>query len=229
MIIAIITARGGSKRIVNKNIREFAGRPLIAHSIDAAKESGVFDKIIVSTDSANIADVARNNGAEIPFMRPSELADDHTPTVPVVMHAVKWLMEHGISVKCFCCIYPNPFITGGNVKKSFNLMIEKRVSSVFPVTTFSFPIFRGFKITEKGTLEFIFPEYTNVRSQDLPESYHDVGQFYWCNGEVFLKTQRLLQPDTLPFIIPRHLSQDLDTPEDWEIAEKLYYTFMALK
>lgn len=225
MIVAIIPARGGSKRILNKNIKEFAGRPLIVHSIDAAKASGIFDKIIVSTDSPEIAETAQKAGVEVPFIRPAELADDHTPTVPVIMHAVNWLLEHGFSVEYFSCIYSNPFITSESLVKAFKLLKEKQVSSVIPVTTFPFSIFRGFKITERGTLEFTFPENALVRSQDLPEAYHDAGQFYWCDCKKFLDTQLILQPDTLPLMIPRYLSQDLDTPEDWGVAEKLYRAF----
>lgn len=227
MKIAIIPARGGSKRIPNKNIKDFNGKPLIAHSIDAAKESGVFDKIIVSTDSDEIARVATDAGAEVPFMRPVELADDYTPTVPVILHAINWLIECGFIIDYFCCIYPNPFITSENIVVAFKLLKEKNVSSLIPVTTFPFPIFRSFKITKQGTLEYIYPENALVRSQDLPEAYHDVGQFYWCNCKTFLETNNILQPDTLPLIIPRYLSQDLDTPEDWEVAEKIYKAFMA--
>ena len=229
MIVAIIPARGGSKRISNKNKKEFAGRPLIAHSISAANEAEIFDKVVVSTDSADIADIARKWGAEVPFMRPADLADDHTPTLPVIMHAIDWLMEHAISVEYFCCIYANPFVTVKNLLGAFYLLKDKQVSSVIPVTTFPFPILRGFKISEKGTLEFIWPEYALSRSQDLPEAYHDAGQFFWCDCKKVLVAKQILQSDSLPLIIPRYLSQDLDTPEDWEMAEKLYHTFMIEK
>ena len=229
MIVAIIPARGGSKRIPNKNIKKFAGHPLITYSINTAVKTKMFDKIIVSTDSERIAEMVKSSGAEVPFIRPAELSDDYTPTVPVLKHAVSWLLKHEFSVDYFCCIYPNPFITAENIVKAFHLIKEKQVSSVIPVTTFSFPVFRGFKITKKGTLEFMFPEYASSRSQDLEETYHDVGQFYWCNSKKIMAAKRILQADSLPFIIPRHLSQDLDTPEDWETAEKLYNAFVAEK
>ena len=227
MVVAIIPARGGSKRIPNKNIKEFAGRPLIVYAIDAAMDAEIFDKIIVSTDSSEIAEAALKIGAEVPFIRPAELADDYTPTFPVLKHAVNWLLKHDFSIDYFCCIYPNPFITAENIVKAFHLIKEKQISSVIPITTFSFPIFRGFKITKKGTLEYIFPEHFSARSQDLPETYHDIGQFYWCNCKKIMAAERIPQADSVPFIIPRHLSQDLDTPEDWETAEKLYNAFQV--
>ena len=229
MKVAIIPARGGSKRIPQKNIREFAGRPLIEHSICAAMESDVFDKVVVSTDSDEIAEIALGAGAEVPFTRPAELADDYTPTDPVIMHALSWLLEHDCSINYFCCIYPNPFIRSESLVKGFELLEKKQVSSVIPVTTFPFPIYRAYKVSGRGALEFVFPENANVRSQDLQEAYHDVGQFYWCNCKKYLAVQNILQSDTLPLIIPRYLSQDLDTPEDWELAEKLYQAFMIGK
>lgn len=228
-IVAIIPARGGSKRIPHKNIKPFCGKPMIAYSINAAIKSKIFDKIIVSTDSIEIIETAKAAGAEVPFLRPAEFADDYTPTFPVLKHAVNWLLKREFSIDYFCCIYPNPFVTAGNIVKAFHLIKGKQVSSVIPITTFSFPVFRGFKITKKGTLEFIFPEHASARSQDLPDAYHDVGQFYWCNCKKIMVAERILQVDSLPFIIPRHLSQDLDTPEDWETAEKLYRAFMVVK
>ena len=228
-IIAIIPARGGSKRIPNKNIKSFAGQPIISYSIKAAQDTDLFDRIIVSTDSEKIAKVAKTCGAEVPFMRPAKLADDYTPTVPVLKHAVNWLMSHNYIVEYFCCIYSNPFVTSENIMNAFKLIKEKKVSSVIPVTTFPFSIYRGFEINEKGVLEFIFPEHSLARSQDLSELYHDVGQFYWCDCKRIMAAKSILQPDTVPLIIPRHLSQDLDTLEDWEIAEKLYRAFMVKK
>jgi len=219
-------ARGGSKRIPGKNIREFLGRPLISYPVRAAKESGIFDRIIVSTDSKEIARISVDAGAEVPFMRPAELSDDHTPTNPVLMHAIDWLRNNGTVPEFFCCMYANPFITAENLRESCRLMRERRISSVIPVATFPFPIFRAFKKTPAGNIEFVYPEYSMTRSQDLPEACHDVGQFYWCNTGKFIETGRMLQPDTLPYMIDRHLCQDLDNLEDWALAEKLFETFM---
>ena len=228
-VVAIIPARGGSKRIPNKNIKMFAGRPLIVHSLDAAKKSMVFDRIIVSTDSSEIAEIAQKAGAEVPFMRPPELADDYTPTIPVLKHALNWLMSHNCMVEYFCCIYANPFITSKNLISAFDLLKEKQVTGVIPVTTFEFPIFRGIKISEDSSLEYIFPKYASSRSQDLHEAYHDVGQFYWWDCKKYMAAKEIALVDRIPYIIPRHLCQDIDTPEDWDIAEKLYNAFVAEK
>jgi len=228
MMIAIIPARGGSKRIPGKNTRVFAGKPLINYAIDAAKKADMFDKIMVSTDSPQIAEVSLKSGAEVPFLRPAELADDYTPTVPVLKHAVNWLVSNSIQVESFCCIYSNPFVTADNLKKGYALLREKNANSVMPVATFPFPIFRGVKINESGRVEFIFPEHALARSQDLPEAYHDAGQFYWWKGDFFIETEEIRQLHHLkqyPLIIPRYGVQDIDTPEDWEVAEKLYQSF----
>lgn len=228
MIVAIIPARGGSKRIKNKNIKSFFGQPLITYAIQAAKKAQLFDKIIVTTDSEEIAEVAKNEGADVPFMRPANLSDDYTPTIPVLKHAIKWLLEQNISIEYFCCIYANPFVTAENIIKGFNLLKEKDATSVVPVTTFSFPIFRGVMINENGQLEFVFPEKSVTRHQDLPEVYQDTGQFYWWNCKTFMEineVEKLQKTNRYPLIIQRYIAQDLDKPEDWEIAEKLYRLF----
>ncbi|MCP4668349.1 MAG: pseudaminic acid cytidylyltransferase [Deltaproteobacteria bacterium] len=223
MIAAIIPARGGSKRIPDKNIKPFGGKPIISYSIESAKETGVFDKIIVSTDSEEIANVAKRVGAEVPFLRPAELADDFIPTAPVLMHAIQWLLDRGMDVKYFCCIYATaPFIHPKYIKEGFDLMMEKGVSSVFSVTTYAFPIHRSLKLNEKENLEMFWPEYEMVRSQDLPEAYHDAGQFYWLETTSFLKGQKIYTSDAMPVILPRYLVQDMDTLEDWETAERMF-------
>ncbi len=230
MKVAVIPARGGSKRILNKNIKLFAGKPLIAYPVKAAKDSGLFDRIIVSTDSREIAEIALNEGAEVPFIRPPELADDFTPTIPVIKHAVRWLNANNCSVEYCCCIYANPFVAWENLVAAFKLLKEKRATSVIPVTTFAFPIFRSVKIDEEGAVEFIFPDKSLTRTQDLDEAFHDAGQFYWWNCEVLMATEQvsqLQQMNRYPLILPRHKVQDLDTPEDWVIAEKLYDSFMV--
>ena len=228
MNVAIIPARGGSKRIPNKNIKSFAGKPIIAYSIEAAKLSGVFDRIVVSTDSEKIAEVAREYDAEIPFLRPAELADDHTPTAPILSHALTWLGEHGASPKYACCIYATAaFVRPESIREGYEKLTKEKVSSVFSVTTFRFPIFRALKITASGHLEMFWPEHELTRSQDLPEAYHDAGQFYWIDCHTFLKEKKLYGRDALPVILPRYLVQDIDTPEDWETAERMFYALMV--
>jgi pseudaminic acid cytidylyltransferase len=223
MNIAIIPARGGSRRIPGKNIKLFAGKPIIAYSIEAAIASEVFDRIIVSTDSDEIAKVAIAHGAEIPFLRPEELSDDHTPTAPVIAHAIHWVRDRGYSPEFVCCIYATaPFVKPEFIKEGYEIIVNHNVASVFSVTTFSFPIFRSLKITDKGTLAMFWPEHELTRSQDLPEAYHDAGQFYWLKVNPFLKSGKIYTSDAMPVILPRYLVQDIDTQEDWITAERMY-------
>jgi pseudaminic acid cytidylyltransferase len=221
--VAIIPARGGSKRIPGKNIKEFAGKPIIAYSIRAARECGLFDRIIVSTDSERIAEVAKSAGAEVPFVRPPELSDDHTPTAPVLKHAVDCLQEDGGQVDYFCCIYPTaPFIRPGDLQDAFEILCKENASEVFTVTTFNFCIFRGLKASENYGYEMIWPENQLVRSQDLPEVLHDAGQFYMFDCGAFLERQKIWDTEARVLKIPRYLVQDIDTQEDWEMAELMY-------
>jgi pseudaminic acid cytidylyltransferase len=223
MNIAIIPARGGSKRIPGKNIKPFAGKPIIAHSIEVAKRAGVFDRIIVTTDSKEIAEVARRFGGETPFMRPPELSDDHTPTAPVVAHCLEWLVEHGAPAQYACCIYATaPFVQAAYIRQGCKLLSSHGVASVFSVTSFPFPIFRALKIEDNGHLSMFWPEYEMTRSNDLTEAYHDAGQFYWLNVDRFLQDRKIYTPDALPVVLPRYLVQDIDTAEDWETAEHMY-------
>jgi len=222
-VIAIIPARGGSKRIPNKNIKSFVGQPIISYSIKAAQAADLFDRIIVSTDSEEIAEVAKIYGAEVPFIRPAELADDFTGTIPVLLHALNWLSEHGFATDYFCCIYATaPFIQPEHIIEGFNLLKKRNAATAFSVTTFPYPIFRALKIGEDGCIEMFWPEHENSRSNDLPEAYHDAGQFYWGNTEKFLRGKTFFSSDAVPIVIPRYLVQDIDTPEDWEKAEKMY-------
>jgi pseudaminic acid cytidylyltransferase len=222
-VIAIIPARGGSKRIPNKNIKSFAGQPIISYSIKAAQVTDLFDRIIVSTDSEEIAEVAKSCGAEVPFIRPAELADDFTATVPVLLHALDWLDEHDFAVDCFCCIYATaPFLQPEFIRRGFDLLKKKEATIAFSVTTFSYPIFRALRIGEDDRVEMFWPEHENSRSNDLPEAYHDAGQFYWGNTDKFMRGKTLFSSDAVPIVIPRYLVQDIDTPEDWETAEKMY-------
>jgi len=223
MNIAIIPARGGSRRIPGKNIKHFAGKPIIAYSIEAAKVSQVFDRIIVSTDSDEIARVAIAYGAEIPFIRPKELSDDLTPTAPVIAHAIHWFKERAHLPDFACCIYATaPFVKPDFIKEGYEKIVENNVASVFSVTTYAFPIFRSLKITDKGTLAMFWPEHEMTRSQDLPEAYHDAGQFYWLKVNSFLKSGKIYTSDAMPVILPRYLVQDIDTPEDWITAEMMF-------
>ncbi len=229
MKVAVIPARGGSKRIPRKNIKEFAGKPLIEYAIKAAKQSNVIDKVIVSTDDPEIAEIAKNAGAEVPFVRPAELSDDYTPTIPVLKHAVNWLFAHGYEIDCFCCIYPNPFITSKNLEDGYFLLKQKKACSIVPVTVYPVPIYFGVKIIEDGTMDFVFPERSMDRSQDMPEVYYDAGQFYWWDCKPFMDTEdmeQLRRNKRYPMFLPRYLVQDLDTLEDWDVAEKLYHSFV---
>lgn len=222
-IVAIIPARGGSKRIPNKNIKPFAGHPIISYSIKAAQTTGLFDRIIVSTDSEEIAAIARRYGAETPFTRPAVLADDFTGDVPVMLHVLEWLKEHDTLPVFFCYIYATSPLTGAEyITEGFRLLREKNATAAFSVTTFPYPIFRALKIADDGCIRMFWPEHETTRSNDLPAAYHDAGQFYWGDSESFLRGRTFLSSDALPIVIPRYLVQDIDTLEDWETAEKMY-------
>ena len=223
MNACIIPARGGSKRIPKKNIRNFCGKPMIAHSIEAAQAADVFDRIIVSTDSEEVADMARTYGVEVPFMRPSKLSDDHATTDDVVIHALKWFHDNGVCIEYACCLYATaPFVQPTYLRKGLDRLKSTGATSAFSVTSFPFPIFRSLKINDQGSLEMFWPEHKMTRSQDLPDAYHDAGQFYWLNVAKYLKNQTIYAPDSVPIILPRHLVQDIDTPEDWVRAELMF-------
>ncbi|HDY90210.1 MAG TPA: pseudaminic acid cytidylyltransferase [bacterium] len=223
MNVAIIPARSGSKRIPGKNIKSFAGKSIISYSIAAAKITGLFDRIIVSTNSNQIAEIARQYGAEVPFRRPSNLSDDNIDIAPVVEHAINWLNSKGQRVKYFCNIYPTaPFIRPDDLRDAFSILRDKKAAEVFSVTTFPFPVFRALRVAQNGHLEMFWPENELKRSQDLEEAYQDAGQFYWFDSEAFLKNKKNWDPGALPFFIPRYLVQDIDTPEDWQRAELMF-------
>jgi len=223
MKIAVIPARGGSKRIPKKNIKDFCGKPIIAYSVQAALDSGCFDQVIVSTDDPKIASVARHHGADVPFMRPAQISDDYTGTNAVVKHAIKWFLNNGKSVEYACCIYATaPFVTSDFIRKGLhNLENSKRLFS-FSVTSFPFPIQRALKISQSGEIEPFSPDLIKSRSQDLEETYHDAGQFYWGQAAAFLNDEELFSKVSVPTILPRHLVQDIDTMEDWYRAELMY-------
>ena len=221
--VAIIPARGGSKRIPRKNIRKFFDKPIIAYSIEKAILSEIFYRVIVSTDDEEIESISKQFGAEVPFKRPIELADDYTGTDEVFIHALKWLNENDRHYDYACCIYPTaPLLNVDYIKKGFELLKENEATSAFSVTTYAYPIFRSLKINKINRLEMIWKEYSEIRSQDLPKAYHDAGQFYWVDVKKYLKEKKIFSTDSIPVIIPRFLVQDIDTNHDWEFAEKLY-------
>jgi pseudaminic acid cytidylyltransferase len=229
MKLAVIPARGGSKRIPDKNIRLFAGKPMIAHSIELALSSGLFDRVVVSTDNEKISEIAIQYGAEVPFQRPAELADDWTPTVPVITHAIRWYQEHGFPVDVVCCIYATtPFIQQRDLKKGYEQLVERKAAYAFTVTSYAHPVQRALVIEETGGIQALYPEHRLTRSQDLPETYHDAGQFYWGTAEAFLAGLPFYASHSVPIVLPRYLAQDIDTWEDWQQAELLYQILPSL-
>lgn len=223
MKIAIIPARGGSKRIPRKNIKLFHGKPLIAYSIEAAIISQCFDKIIVSTDDDEIAKVALEYGAEVPFIRPAAISDDHATTMDVINHAITWFKEHEFEVSHVCCIYATaPFISSNAVKSGLSSLIAGKFNYAFSVTSFPFPIQRALKIQSDGSTAMFQPEHANTRSQDLEEAYHDAGQFYWGTAEAFLNKKAIFSDNSFAIVLPRTTVQDIDTPEDWDNAQAMF-------
>ena len=222
-IIAVIPARGGSKRIPRKNIKPFCGKPMIVYSIEAAIRAGIFDEIIVSTDDEEIADVAKNAGASVPFMRPKELSDDYTATGAVVEHAIKFLQARGDRIKFVCTIYATaPLIDEFYIKLGLEKLRASNAKNAFSCTSMPFPIWRTFKIAKDGRCEMFWRENFDKRSQDLEEAYQDAGQFYWTNLDAPSSDEIFFGRDSIAIVLPRHLVQDIDTPQDWIRAEFLY-------
>ena len=223
MRLCVIPARGGSKRIPRKNTRDFCGRPIIAWSIDAAVKSECFDRIIVSTDDEDIASVAKQYGAEIPFMRPAQLADDYTGTTAVIAHAIEWHNSHGEETSKVCCLYATaPFVQATDLQKGLDILESSEAGYAFSVTSYAFPIQRAIRITGDQRAEMFQPEHFNTRSQDLEEAWHDAGQFYWGRAAAWLGNKPIFSSDAVPVLLPRHRVQDIDTPEDWERAELMF-------
>ena len=222
--IAIIPARGGSKRIPRKNIRPFCGKPMIARSIEAALESGVFDSVVVSTDDEEIAAVAESCGAQAPFRRPPELSNDHASTESVIAHSIRWWEENRVPVDFACCIYAtSPFLRAEFLREGFRILKENPDAEfAFSVTSYAAPIFRAIRISDSGRVEMFWPENQMKRSQDLTVAWHDAGQFYWGRKNAFLENECIFTAKSYPVVLPRHLVQDIDTPEDWERAEKMF-------
>lgn len=222
MNIAVIPARGGSKRIPRKNIRVFCGKPLIAWSIAAARDSGCFDRILVSTDDEEIAVVAEECGAEAPFRRAAELADDFTPTVPVIAHAIEWARQSA-KIERACCIYATaPLLRSADLVRGRSMLDDGDSDYAFSVTTFPFPIQRALRLDDLGRVAMIDPDQAQTRSQDLEEAYHDAGQFYWGRAEAWLAHRPIFAKHSLAVVLPRERVQDIDTLEDWERAETLF-------
>ena len=223
MRLAVIPARGGSKRIPRKNIKPFCGKPMIAWSIEAGKASGCFDRIIVSTDDAEIAEVARAHGADVPFMRPSDLSDDYSGTIPVVAHAVEWIAQRFGSVQFACCLYATaPFVQAQDLRRGLDVLQSSGAQYAFTVTNFAAPIQRSFRITDQQRINMFNPAQFTTRSQDLEDAYHDAGQFYWGRAEAWLSGVPLFSQVSTPIVLPRYRVQDIDTIDDWVRAEMMF-------
>ncbi|WP_432218960.1 pseudaminic acid cytidylyltransferase [Pseudomonas kribbensis] len=223
--VAIIPARGGSKRIPRKNLKPFDGVPMIARSIRTALDSGLFDQVVVSTDDEEIAELAQAHGAQVPFLRPAELADDFTGTAAVIVHALQQLPHFDYA----CCVYATaPLLQARFLRQGLELLEQHPDKSfAFSVTDFGFPVQRALTLDGQGALTALYPEFRNTRSQDLPAAFQDAGQFYWGRSEAWLRGEVLYSPASLPVILPRHLVQDIDTAEDWKRAEYLYAALKA--
>jgi len=225
MNIAIIPARGGSKRIPRKNIKDFCGKPMIARAIEVAKASGLFSHIVVTTDDAEIAELARMWGAEVPFVRPSELADDYTPTVPVVAHAISACQALGWQVDHVCCIYPAvPFMQSTDLIAALHLLETSEVGYVFPVADFPSAIQRALRQRPSGLMEPFYSQYASTRTQDLEPAYYDAGQFYWGRAQTWLEGKNIHQHG-MGLVIPNWRVVDIDNAEDWQRTELMYTAF----
>lgn len=217
--VAVITARGGSKRIPRKNIRLFCGKPMIEYAIEAALTSGIFDEVMVSTDDVEIAEIAKQAGAKVPFLRSKRNADDLAATHEVVLEVLEEYRREGVVFEYVCCIYPTaPFLTAKKLQESMEILTNAMADGIIPIVPYSFPPQRCFIIKE-GKVEFKWPENRLKRTQDLQRYYHDSGQFYFLRVEAFLKEKSMLLKNTLPFILDEMEVQDIDNEEDWKIAE----------
>jgi pseudaminic acid cytidylyltransferase len=222
--IAVIPARRGSKRIPRKNVRPFCGKPMIAWPISATLDAGIFEAVIVSTDDDEIAAVAKSAGAEVPFIRPAELCDDHTATKPVIAHAIRWWEQNRGPLEFCCCVYATaPFLRPEYIRQGFDILqANPNADFAFSVTSYAFPIFRSLQIAQDGRVRMFWPENELKRSQDLPEAWHDAGQFYWGRRDAFLGDKGFFSGNSYPVVLPRHRVQDIDTLEDWERAEMMF-------
>ncbi len=220
--LAIIPARGGSKRIAGKNIKEFCSKPIIAYSIEAAMKAQIFDEVAVSTDDDSIAAIAKDFGAKVPFKRSEKASNDFATTADVINEVIECYEKEGKTFDFICCIYATaPFVTAKKLRDSFELFKQSTADSLIPVVKFDYPIQRALKVTG-NKLEMIHPENTFVRTQDLESAYHDCGQFYWLRTKSFLKQNSFFMENTIPYELPPNEVKDIDTPDDWKIAEVLY-------
>lgn len=225
---AVIPARGGSKRIPRKNIKEFHGKPIIAYSIETAIESKLFKEVIVSTDDSEIAEIAEGYGALAPFSRPDSLSDDYASSFDVISHSVQWLIDNNRSPTHVCCIYPTaPFLKKEYLHEGFTLLLNERLDFVFSVTSFPYPIQRALRV-DNGLVAMKDPSFLLARSQDLEEFYHDAGQFYFGSSDAFLNRSSIFEAQTGSIKLPRETVHDIDNPEDWEIAEKIFIACNAI-
>lgn len=220
--LAIITARGGSKRIPRKNIKDFCGKPIIAYSIEAAIKSGCFDEVMCSTDDEEIAEVAKRYGAAVPFMRSAATANDFATTADVLNEVISEYQKRGKVFDCFCCLYPTaPFVNAQRIKDGLGLMLAKNAAGAMPVVRYSYPIQRALRITS-GTISMREPEQSRSRSQDLEPMYHDAGQYYWYRTDAFLVNPNIMNGSPVPVVTPEVEVQDIDTIDDWQVAEMKY-------
>jgi N-acylneuraminate cytidylyltransferase len=217
--IAIITARGGSKRIPRKNIKEFFGQPMIKYAIDAAVESRIFDTVMVSTDDGEIAQIAQKFGADVPFMRSEKTANDFATTMDVLLEVIYQYKKMNIEFDTLCCIYPCvPFLKGDTLIKAYKAFAESNTDSLMPVVRFSYPIQRALRINNDGFLEYVHSENKKARSQDLEPMYHDVGMFYFYKSSSLTNLDKKIKY----FEMKEMEIQDIDTEEDWNYAEMKY-------
>lgn len=229
MRLAVIPARGGSKRIPRKNIKQFGGQPMISWSIAAAQKTNLFDLIVVSTDDREIAELAITYGAEVPFLRPADLSDDYTGTNSVVAHTVNWYLEREISVDDACCIYATaPFILAKDIVKGFDVLHASGADFAFSVTSYAYPVQRALKLDKSGRVEMLDPLHSETRSQDLCEAYHDAGQFYWGKSTAWLSGKPMFGAHSAPVVLPRYRVQDIDTIEDWKRAELMLTSLSSI-
>lgn len=228
MKLAVIPARGGSKRVPRKNIRPFCGKPMLAWSVEAAQASGCFDRVVVSTDDAEVAQAARAAGAEVPFTRPAELSDDHVGTLPVVRHAIEQEAAAGSPPDLVCCIYATaPFLRGEDIRRGLEMLTDSGADFAFSVTKYPSPIQRAICIDAAGRVAMFNPEHFETRSQDLVEAYHDAGQFYWGRTAAWRSANTLFGPTSAAVVLPSYRVQDIDTSDDWARAEWMFKALQA--
>jgi len=228
MKLCVIPARGGSKRIPRKNIKKFNGKPMLAYSVEAALKSNCFDRVIVSTDDKEIAQLAKVFGAEVPYMRPDALANDHAGTLPVIKQAIEWFNQRDEIPSEVCCLYATaPFVTVESLRNAYQQLQETGADYCFTATSFPFPIQRAIKITPNNRVKMFQPDQFNQRSQDLEEAFHDAGQFYWGKASAFQALVPIFSEIASPYLLPRHLVQDIDTPEDWLRAELMHQVLIS--